>query len=338
MMQNPDNYEPPFLLKNAHLQTILASSKLRTLGPNGMQNVAVEKIIETTEAVRLLGYHSAHNDAQAKGLAILLHGWEGSANSTYLLRCGKSLYAHGYDVFRLNFRDHGDSHQLNEGIFYAVLLEEVYQAVQQAAAFSGGRPVFLIGFSLGGNFVLRILKKCVRVPIANLRHAVSISPVLNPQKSTAKIDRIAFIRKYFLAKWRCSLRKKQALFPELYDFSEVTGLKTIQAVTDTLLEKYSDYPTAQDYFDAYSVLGAAITDIDTPTTIVTAKDDPIIPIEDFYELKLNPPIQLIIHSHGGHNGFITGFKLHSWYENAIIRLFDQKCRETEESYARGQNH
>jgi predicted alpha/beta-fold hydrolase len=332
-MQNPDHFEPPFLLKNAHLQTILASSKLRTLGPNGMQNVAVEKIIETTEAVRLLGYHSVHNDAQAKGLAILLHGWEGSTDSTYLLRCGKSLYASGYDVFRLNFRDHGDSHHLNEGIFYAVLLEEVYQAVQQAAAFSGGRPVFLIGFSLGGNFVLRILKKCVRVPIANLRHAVSISPVLNPQKSTAKIDRIAFIRKYFLAKWRRSLRKKQALFPELYDFAEVMGLKTIQAVTDTLLEKYSDYPTAQDYFDAYSVLGAAITDIHTPTTIVTAKDDPIIPIDDFYELNLNPHIQLIIHSHGGHNGFITGCKLHSWYENAIIRLFDQKCRETEGSYA-----
>jgi len=331
-MQTLNDYEPPFLLKNAHLQTVLASSRLRTLGPNAMRDVAAEKIIETAEAVKLLGYHSVHNDAQAKGLAILLHGWEGSANSTYLLRCGKSLYANGYDVFRLNFRDHGDSHHLNQGIFYAVLLEEVYQAIQQVAAFSGGRPVFLIGFSLGGNFVLRILKKCVSVPIANLRHAVSISPVLNPQKSTAKIDRIAFIRRYFLAKWRRSLRKKQALFPASYDFTEVMGLETIQAVTDTLLEKYSDYPTAQDYFDAYSVRGAAIADIQTPTTIVTAEDDPIIPIEDFYELKLNPQIRLVIHSHGGHNGFITGFKLHSWYENAIIGIFDQKCGETEESY------
>jgi len=320
-----DDYRPPLLLKNAYLQTILASSKLRVRGFNAMREVAREEIIETGGGVKLLGYHSVQNSGLAKGLAILLHGWEGSADSTYLLRCGKCLYDHGYDIFRLNFRDHGESHHLNKGIFYAVLLDEVYQAVRQAAGFSGGRPVFLIGFSLGGNFILRILKKCVNVPISNLLHSVSISPVLNPQQSTTAIDRIAFIRRYFLAKWRRSLTKKQALFPELYDFGEVLGLKTIQALTDALLERYSDFATAQDYFDAYCVMGGAIADIDTPTTIVAAEDDPIIPIEDFLDLELNPRIRLFIHSHGGHNGFITGFKLQSWYENQIIRIFDQIC-------------
>ena len=329
-MQTLDGFEPPIFLKNAHLQTILASSKLRTLGANSMREVAREEIIETAEGIKLLGYHSVQNDGQAKGLVILLHGWEGSTDSTYLLRSGRSLYANGYDIFRLNFRDHGDSHHLNKGIFYAVLLEEVYQAVLQAAGFSSGRPVFLVGFSLGGNFVLRILKKCVNVPIKNLCHAVSISPVLNPQKSTAIIDRITYIRKYFLAKWRRSLTKKQALFPDLYDFTDVMGVKTIQALTDALLEKYSDFSSAQDYFDAYSVMGPAITNLHTPTTIVTAEDDPIIPIKDFYDLKLNKHIRLVIHPHGGHNGFITGFNLQSWYENMIIRLFDQICGKMEE--------
>ena len=337
-MQTPDSFQPPFFLKNAHVQTVLASSKLRTLGSNSMRDAARQEIIRTAEGINLLGHHSVQNGGQAKGLAILLHGWEGSADSTYLLRCGRSLYANGYDIFRLNFRDHGDSHHLNEGIFYAVLLEEVYQAVVKAAAFSGGRPVFLIGFSLGGNFVLRILKKCASVPITNLCHAVSISPVLNPQKSTTKIDRIAFIRKYFLAKWRRSLTKKQALFPDLYDFGDVLELKTIQALTDALLEKYSDFSTSQDYFDAYSVMGPAIADINTPVTIVTAEDDPIIPIKDFYDLKLNKHIRLVIHPHGGHNGFITGFRLQSWYENIIIRLFDQICAKMEEYYGRRQNH
>jgi predicted alpha/beta-fold hydrolase len=185
---------------------------------------------------------------------------------------------------------------------------------------------------------LRILKKCARVPFDNLRHAVSISPVLNPEESTLQIDRIAFIRKYFLTKWRRSLAKKQALFPELYDFERVKDLKTIQAVTDFLLEKYSDFPTAQDYFHAYSVMGSAIEDINTPTTIITAEDDPIIPIKEFYDLKLNKHIQLIIHSYGGHNGFITGFKLQSWYENRTIAIFDQICGKTEEHYERRQDN
>ena len=329
-MQTTDSFQPPLFLRNAHVQTVLASSKIRTLGANTMQDVARQKIIETAEGIRLLGYYSVQDDGRAKGLAILLHGWEGSTDSTYLLRCGKSLYASGYDIFRLNFRDHGDSHHLNKGIFYAVLIEEVFQAVNQAAGFSNGRPVFLIGFSLGGNFVLRILKKCVNVPIKNLYHAVSISPVLNPQKSTEKIDRIPYIRKYFLAKWRRSLKKKQGLFPDIYDFTDVMGVKTIQGLTDVLLEKYSDFPTAQAYFDAYALMGTAIADINTATTIVTAEDDPIIPIKDFYDLELNEHIRLRIHPYGGHNGFITGFKLQSWYENMIIRLFDHICEKMEE--------
>ena len=65
-----------------------------------------------------------------------------------------------------------------------------------------------------------------------------------------------------------------------------------------------------------------IENIITATTVITAEDDPIIPIEDFYDLKLNNNTQLVIHSHGGHNGFISGFKLQSWYENRIITLFD----------------
>ena len=329
-MQTLDEFQPPLLLRNAHVQTVLASSKLRTLGANTMRDVARKKIIETAEGIRLLGYYSVQDDGRAKGLAILLHGWEGSTDSTYLLRCGKSLYASGYDIFRLNFRDHGDSHHFNKGIFYAVLIEEVFQAVDQAAGFSNGRPVFLIGFSLGGNFVLRILKNCVNVPIKNLYQAVSISPVLNPQKSTEKVDRIPYIRKYFLAKWRRSLKKKQGLFPDIYDFSYVMGVKTIQGLTDVLLEKYSDFPTAQAYFDAYAVRGPAIAEVHTPTTIVTAEDDPIIPIKDFYDLKLNEYIRLIIHPHGGHNGFIAGFNLQSWYENMIIRRFDQICAKMEE--------
>jgi len=331
-MQTVNSFRPPLFLKNAHVQTVLASSRLRTLGPNPMRQIAREKIIETAGGVKLLGYHSVQNNRRAKGLVILLHGWEGSVDSTYLLRCGRSLYRQGYDIFRLNFRDHGDSHHLNRGLFYAVLLEEVYQAVRQAAELAGDGPVFMIGFSLGGNFVLRILKKCVSVPFTNLRHAVSISPVLNPQESTTQIDRIAFIRKYFLTKWRRSLAKKQELFPDLYDFDNVMDLKTIQAVTDVLLEAYSDFPTARDYFNAYSVMGSAIAEINTPTTIITAEDDPIIPIKEFYDLKLNKHIQLIVHSHGGHNGFITGFKLQSWYENKIIALFDQICAKTEEYY------
>jgi len=317
------SFNPPWYLRSGQIQTILASTPLRAWGKNPVRDAAEEITIKTPQGIRLQGYHSPQGSAPPRGLAILLHGWEGSADSTYIACTGRALYQRGYDIFRLNFRDHGSSHHLNPGIFYAVLLEEVFQAVEQISHIMEEKPVFLVGFSLGGNFALRIARQMDHTPIKNLRHIVAISPVLDPEKATVTIDRQTMIRKYFLKKWLQSLQIKQGLFPETYDFSELYKLNTIMAVTDKMIEKYSDYNSASEYFKGYSILNDAIADLPVSTTIVTAADDPIIPVDDFYELKLNQRTELIIHAHGGHNGFIDGFFLKSWYEQELANRFDE---------------
>ena len=327
-MLTSNSFRPPVFIRSAHVQTILASSKFRARGKSQMRDTARETIIETDDGTRLLGFHSTRPTGPAKGLVILLHGWEGSSDSTYILRTAEILYQNGYNIFRLNFRDHGASHHLNRGIFYAVLLEEVLQGVRQAAHLSGGLPVFLVGFSLGGNFVLRILRNCIDRPIKDLCHAVSISPVLDPGKSTSKIDRYPIIKNYFLKKWRTSLEKKQSIFPDLYDFDHAFSHKTLQEVTDTLLAEYSDYVSSAEYFKSYSVLNNAIENISIPTTIIAAADDPIIPIEDFENLKINDLTNLVIQPYGGHNGFLTNWSLESWYERQLAMLFDEIVKQT----------
>ncbi len=306
---------------------MLASSKLRTWGTNQMNAAARDIILKTPDGVKLMGSYSQHDQLPTKGLVILLHGWEGSAESTYILCTGRTLFRNGYNILRLNFRDHGESHHLNEGLFYAVLLEEVFQAVKQATRLAGELPVFLAGFSLGGNFVLRILQQCIDHPIVNLHHAVAISPVLDPEKATHKTDQTFLIRLYFLKKWFGSLKKKQQLFPKLYDFSKVFSLNTIAAVTDVMLHDYSDYGSLKDYFRQYSVVKEAIKDITIPTTIITSADDPIIPVEDFYQLETNDLTTLIIQPYGGHNGFIDGLYLKGWYEQRMIMIFDEAARD-----------
>ena len=322
-MSGNNSFQPPWYFRSGQVQTILASSHFRAWGKNPVRDAAREIIIETPEGVRLQGYHSSRGSAISRGLVILLHGWEGSVDSSYIACTGKALYHRGYDIFRLNFRDHGSSHHLNRGIFYAVLLEEVFQAVQQICRIGEEKPVFLVGFSLGGNFALRIARQMRHAPIDNIRHVVGISPVLDPQKATDIIDCQPFIRKYFLKKWLESLKIKQQLFPDVYDFSELFSLSTIQAVTDHMLDRFSDYKSASDYFKAYSIVNNAIEDLPVPTTIIAAADDPIIPVEDFYQLKLNHRTKLIIHTYGGHNGFIDGFFLKSWYEQKLADLFDE---------------
>lgn len=313
---------PPFWLKPAGVQTALASAGMRAWGKNPMVDAARETILTTAEGVRLLGFMSRQPRPHKKGLAILLHGWEGSSNSTYIRTSGRFLFSRGFDVFRLNLRDHGPSHHLNSGIFYAVLLEEVLDAVRQVSEAEHGTPVLLAGFSLGGNFVLRIARRCAMHPIDNLTQIISISPVLDPDKATDRIDNSRFILKYFLRKWRRSLTIKQRLFPKRYDFSAIMEVNTIREMTERLLARYSDYDCATSYFRGYSLTNNDLQGITVPTTIITAQDDPIIPVEDFYDLHTSPATRLIVQPYGGHNGFLEGWRLNGWYEGVMVEALE----------------
>jgi hypothetical protein len=317
-------YDPPRLLKAGFVQTVLASSSLRALGPNPMVVAARRVVLDAGGGVRLLGFLSRQDRDTGRrpaGLVVLIHGWEGSERSAYIRSAGRVFFAHGYDVFRLDLRDHGDSHHLNRGLFYAVLLDEVFEAVRVAVSQAPGLPAFLVGFSLGGSFVLRIARRCREEPIDRLRHVAAISPVLDPARCTERIDSIPLLRAHFLKKWRRSLRKKQRLYPATYDFTEALRLGSVLGLTEWLVARHSSFASARDYFAGYTLLGDALSDLGVGTTIVTAADDPIIPASDFAGLQPGPSLNVIVHPHGGHNGFFEDLALHAWYERWLLDRF-----------------
>lgn len=315
-------FKPTFLLRHALIQTVLASSKIRILGANPMLQAAAERIIELKDGTRLLGYMSRTQNNSSKGLVVLIHGWEGGANSTYILSTGKRLFNDGYDVFRINLRDHGETHHLNKGFFWASMDEEVFEAFRIIAEENSSQPLFLVGFSLGGSFAMRLSLKCRERNVENLRHVVGISPLLDPAKATAVIDASPPIKSYFLKKWKKSLIAKQSLFPEEYRHDDIINMDNILVMTKALVDRYSHYESVDDYFRKYTLVGDALKENTIPMTLVTAKDDPVIPVDDFYKLELNDSTRLVIHDHGGHSGFVKGFSMRSWYEGELSNLFD----------------
>jgi len=321
--QFPD-FQPPWHLKNAMVQTLFASLKVRAWGKKSMLRNEKKVILCIDDDTKLLGFHSPQKNQNAHGLALLLHGWEGSAHSTYILSCGDFLYNNGYDVFRLNFRDHGDSHHLNPGLFYATLLEEVSIAVERVADLHQGIPVFLVGFSLGGNYAIRIAARFACQGLDILRRVVSISPVLNPDRATDKIDAHPLILHYFLKKWRRSLLLKQSLFPDRYDFSGLIKMGTLREMTAYLLKAYTSYSSTREYFNAYGIPPQLTEKITLPLTIVTAVDDPIIPSDDFQSLIPGEHTNIIMHPHGGHNGFIDGLFKPAWYDRFILDMLQSE--------------
>lgn len=305
-----DTFQPPWWLRPATVQTVLASFRPGAKAPDAVTAVARETILTTAEGVRLLGLHSVH--PAGKGLVILLHGWEGSADSTYVRGAARTLYACGWDIFRLNFRDHGPTHHLNPGIFLAIYLDEVFDAVAQVAAGYADRPVFLAGFSLGGNFALRIAARCTRTPIANLAQVVAISPVIDPYRATPYIDANPWILWYFRRKWRRSLAIKQQLFPDRYDFAGLNPRLNLMQMTERLIPRHSSHSTARDYFNGYAVTPAIWQQINVPTTVITSADDPIIPVADLLALPENPAVERRIQRWGGHNGFVNADLTSTW--------------------------
>ena len=314
-------FKPSFFFRNPHVQSIMASSRLRVRRKNAMVENSREIIINTSAGSKLLSFLSRH--PASKGLIILLHGWEGSSSSAYILATGDYFYNLGFSICRLNLRDHGDSHHLNEGLFHGALLEETFEAVNSISQHSENLPVYIIGFSLGANFALRIAMTHNRIPIPNLKHVFAISPPLDPYKTTLAIDNAYFFyRKYFLKKWKRSLVKKQNLFPDRYDFNKMLKAKTCMELTENIMPYFPELTTYRDYFKLYTLQNNSFQKLNIPVLVFISEDDPVIPMADFQSLQENDFFQISMQKYGGHCGFLDLFPVNCWFHEIIAEMIN----------------
>ncbi|WP_266160610.1 YheT family hydrolase [Dyella silvatica] len=322
------DFRPPWPLRSGHIQTMLSSSGVRRqLLPRAARTVqqgAEEVVVDGGDGVRLTGAYTAQKvQPQARGLAVLFHGWEGSVDSTYVLQTGSRLLADGWDVFRLNFRDHGDSHHLNEALFHSCRIDEIVYALADIARRWPAQPMVLAGFSLGGNFALRA---ALRAPALNipLRYALAVCPIIDPGEGLFSLEEEApwFYRAYFMHKWRRSLKAKQAAFPQQQYFELAELDQDLRGLTEALVVRHTDFDSLQAYLDGYSVADSALKAMQIPATILTARDDPVIPVGAFERLELPPNIELDIAEFGGHCGFIRGMDMTSFTDDYIAARFN----------------
>jgi uncharacterized protein len=319
---NGADFNPPRLLRNPHVQSVLASSGVRRMlamrRSDDIERRAVEHILDCGEGVRLQGFHTPQRALPAaRGLVVLLHGWEGSARSNYVLATGARLLREGFDVFRLNFRDHGETHHLNREIFHSCRIDEVVAAVREVASRFPSRALAIAGFSLGGNFALRV---ALRAPAAGipLAYALAVCPVISPASGLFGLENgPRFYQRYFMYKWTRSLRAKQALFPETELFSREELDADLRGLTRSLVLRHTSFGSLENYLDGYSIENDTLAALRIPATILTSSDDPVIPIGDFLKLKLPPNVELDIAAHGGHCAFISDFSLRSFTEDYI---------------------
>ena len=118
-------------------------------------------------------------------------------------------------------------------------------------------------------------------------------------------------------KWRGSLLRKQALHPDRELFSKSELRAGMRELTRTMVLRHTDFGSLENYLGGYSIERDALSTLRVPATILTAADDPVIPVAEFRELKLAVDSELTIVPHGGHCGFIRDLSLRSWAEDFI---------------------
>lgn len=322
------DYRPPKWLRNPHLQSVFSSSELRRR--RGLQRlqalgaVSDEHIFDGGDGVRLQGWHTYIPGMQPRGLALLLHGWEGSAESSYMRMAAASLLEAGYEAVRLNFRDHGDTHHLNEELFHSNRLDEVVNAAADIARRflrqgDPQRPLVAAGYSLGGNFALRL---ALRAPAAGipLQRVAAVCPVLDPYETLVGMEKgLRLYHWYFQRKWRRSLRRKRALFPQRHDFGDRDLDRNMRELTRWMVERYTDFGTLENYFDGYSIAGDRLRGLSVPAHILMAQDDPVIPFAHFREWQLPGCATLEVAGHGGHCGFLENAAGDGYSERWLAR-------------------
>lgn len=331
-MPVPDSqYRASGLLKNPHLQSILSSSPWRRQAGlerlNALGAVAHGRILQLPDGVRLAGIHYACPlPAPRNALVLLLHGWEGSARSSYIQHSAAELLSAGFDVFALNFRDHGDTHDLNEGLFHSCRLQEVLDAAGEVLRQCRPARFFVAGYSLGGNFALRMALAAPRAELP-IEAAFAICPPVDPSAVLRELESgPPLYHWYFMRKWRGSLRHKRRLFPQLHDFDEGIFRMDMRGLTRWLVHRHVGLPDEEQYFAGYAVAGGRLAGSQVPCHILAAEDDPVIPIAGLRALELPPGSRLEISRHGGHCGFIEGWALQGyaerWLKDGVCRALD----------------
>ena len=232
------------------------------------------------------------------------------------------MHINNFDIIRIHPIDHGDTEHLNKDFFRATDIQTLIEAVEFIGKKYQNNEIHLIGFSLGGNIALRI-SACESINF--LKSTVVISPVIDPEISMRAMDNTSWIlKKYFVNKWRRTLRRKMRLH-NISNVEESLRYKDLEKMTEFFTKNFSPHKNVKELFAGYAITQDTINQIKNNTLIYSSVDDPCVPIKPLYCLDQTNNVKFKPQQYGGHCGFIDDFKFNSSvYEEIVNKLSENE--------------
>lgn len=310
-------YQPPLFFGHAHVQTVLPSILRKVKGVHYQR----ERI--DTPDNDFLDMDWSRSDS--KKIGIIFHGLEGNSSRHYVLGMVKMLNQNGWDALAVNFRSCSGEPNRQLRSYHSGMSEDVETVVQHVMNYKNYDTIGLIGFSLGGNVVLKYLgERGSNVP-SMIKAAVCFSVLCDLKAGAIRMEAPScrvYMRR-FLKMLHEKIQAKMKMFPGQIDDTGYEKIRTFREFDDRYTAPMNGFKDAEDYWKRVSSK-PFIPNITIPTLLVSAKNDPFF-AEECYpveEAKVNPNFFLEMPESGGHVGFMS-FNGHGtyWSEKRMMDFF-----------------
>jgi predicted alpha/beta-fold hydrolase len=316
-------FEPRRGLSSGHLQTIVGNFLPRP--PFRLATVSETVEVDPADGSRVLCHcHWQAETVRAKRLTlVMVHGLEGSSDSRYIQGITARAWDAGLNVIRMNMRTCGGTETLTPTLYHSGLSADVGVVVRHYTQRFGLEQVALVGYSMGGNLVLKLAGEWGSRPplsaVAAVCPAIDLAPGADALHEPA--NRLYEWR--FLLGLLSRYDRKAKLFPDIYLSRKAIGpVRSIREFDDKIVARYWGFRDADDYYDR-AASARVVDKIAVPTLVLHAQDDPFIRLMPQTRTKLlaNPHVTLVETTHGGHCAYLCrdpGNDIH-WAEAAVMR-------------------
>jgi predicted alpha/beta-fold hydrolase len=311
----------PLISSDFNGNNLIANKHLETILPALLRKVSVpyeRRRIHTADGDFFdIDWLKHENNSK---VAVLIHGLEGSSQSSYIKGFARYFYQHEYDVCAINFRSCSGEMNLLPSSYHSGFYHDLHLLL--TAYLHGYSKVYPIGFSLGGNMLLHYLGKHKNLVPNTVKSAVAISVPVDLAGSSAKLANISnrIYLNRFLRSLRSKIQLKAKQFPHLIDTTNLQLIRSFESFDNQYTAPLHGFHSAAHYYQSVSAL-YTLADISTPTLLINAQNDPFLSPSCFpiAIAQQSSFLQLEIPLGGGHVGF--AYQLpngHYWSEERAL--------------------
>ena len=275
--------------------------------------------------------HLYHHDVASEApRVLLLHGLEGSIRSHYVQGIAREARERGWNFTLLVFRGCGPELNRAPRMYHSGETSDVRFVVGALASRFSQQMLFLAGVSLGGNVLLKYLGESPELVPRQVTAAAAMSVPYDLEAGSRHLQ-VGFARVYdrhFLRSLRRKALHKLQQHPGLFNRAPALAARTIEDFDDAVTGPVLGFAGSTDYYTRSSSIHF-IERISIPTLLVSAEDDPFLPVEVLRKVAVvagrNPCLTVRFTAHGGHVGFVAGsipFRVVHWGERRLMAFFD----------------